>query len=142
MILHTFLFSHSEEEYIYIYMLRGLLTSLTSFVLFDRNIGFMEAFEASQEVNLQSGFHAGFRESESDAFRIGKMFGKLCASEALNGRESDEIKNLAKLVRVFLSDLQNSNGVDRKAPSLKEVEMKIDQAVTLENNNDEGNDND
>ena len=123
-------------------MLRGLLTSLTSFVLFDRNIGFMEAFEASQEVNLQSGFHAGFRESESDAFRIGKMFGKLCASEALNGRESDEIKNLAKLVRVFLSDLQNSNGVDRKAPSLKEVEMKIDQAVTLENNNDEGNDND
>ena len=90
----------------------------------------MEAFEASQEVKLQEGFNAGFQESESDAFRIGKMFGKLCASNAMYSGNSEQIQNLAKSMHIFLSDLQNSNDVDREAPSLSEVEKKLDSAVS------------
>jgi flagellar biosynthesis/type III secretory pathway protein FliH len=48
-----------------------------------RNMGYLEAFEASKEARLQDGFEAGYRDAFELAMRIGDRFGKAAAQSRL-----------------------------------------------------------
>lgn len=47
------------------------------------NIGFLEAFERTQEDRLQEGFDAGYRDCAAVAKRVGICWGKICAKNAV-----------------------------------------------------------
>jgi hypothetical protein len=104
-----------------------------------RNVGFHETYEEYQEVRLQEGFEAGYRETFDVSVRIGEILGNLAmkAKRAENEKEyvGDEkhskiqqfYETIAREVKDFLSTDPGlpEKAVDLDPQGLRRLETRI-----------------
>jgi hypothetical protein len=67
-----------------------------------KNVGYLEAYEASKETRLQEGFETGYREVYDNSIRVGELLGEITAASLLLDNILDSA-DLPKMIPVKLA---------------------------------------